>query len=468
MLMRTTMLMSLLAAVLVGCPEDDDPTPAPVADVAVEDTQDVVEDEDVAPPEPDVPPPPTELSGPSATCLTDSCEPVACMAVGECATAAVCVSECDSISCAEACVPQAAPPFRAKVLELVQCGAEKACFAGGSGLDSCGNATCDGPAETMLNCPDDCGIHGNPELVYECMLGSCELGNCPNSNNCSKGLWCIAGCLDRPCVTTCINQASGNARNRLWRIAICAAENQCLPEGAAPKCGDGACETGEDKVTCPDDCGEAGETFWCIADNCAPGFCLNSNGCKNGLFCLADCKDGDCTRACIDAANHWVAGMIEEMTGCAIEAECLPPEAKPSPPPCGNGVCEDFEDFGSCPVDCGGPIAECLLASCDAEACAGAEQCGVAFVCMAECTDVPCAVGCISGQPTENQQLLSEIIDCGSKNDCFKPEEPPPEEDPPPEDPPPEEDPPEEDPPEEDPPDEDPPPEDEPPPDPGE
>ena len=114
------------------------------------------------------------------------------------------------------------------------------------------------------------------------------------------------------------------------------------PEGACPvqcdrltcvACGDGLCGAAEDPCNCPADCGNAGV--------CIPGgqpIDINdpaSPGCCDGFFalsCDAPMMDGQCRFGC------------QEIFYCAE---------------CGNGACDDNENFCNCPNDCDAPEVEC-------------------------------------------------------------------------------------------------------------
>lgn len=100
----------------------------------------------------------------------------------------------------------------------------------------------------------------------------------------------------------------------------------CLGASICTYCGDGICGIGENSCNCSDDCGTclgAGEKF----------FDFDTKGkCCEGLVPVSDCIPSGAGCACPDCP-------------CYI---CLP---------CGDGICEEFENECNCPQDCKG---ECL------------------------------------------------------------------------------------------------------------
>lgn len=85
-------------------------------------------------------------------------------------------------------------------------------------------------------------------------------------------------------------------------------------------CGDGTCDTGEDRCTCPGDCGEPAP-FEEPGVTCDDGV---DNDCDGG----ADCDD----------------------INCFSDPACQAPPA----PVCGNDICEAGEDCNTCGGDCSG------------------------------------------------------------------------------------------------------------------
>jgi hypothetical protein len=126
--------------------------------------------------------------------------------------------------------------------------------------------------------------------------------------------------------------------------------------GAAPACGDGACNGAETCADCPADCGA------CPA--CGDGAC---NGAETCADCAADC--GACP-ACGDGACNGA----ETCADCAADCGACPPA-------CGDGACNGAETCADCPADCGAcpPV-------CGDGVCAPAETCQA---CAADCGACP-------------------------------------------------------------------------------
>ena len=520
-------LVTAIGLTMVGCGDSDEnePTTTDVPDATIEDVGDPdVTDHTDATDQPDSSEPEVEATestdppnpigdGPSYKCLVTECDLAACMEVPECVAALDCAGDCETITCAEACVTASAPPFKGLVSKAAKCGAAASCFAGGSGLPSCGDDECDG-LENTTNCPGDCSPIGKPDLAYACILDGCQAGQCVQYPECNAGLKCVSECGDLECTVDCIQALQGGQiRNFVFSMVLCGIEQQCLAPEAGPVCGNGTCEYGEGKISCPDDCGEPPPGFGCMLEHCNVGNCPNSNSCSKALLCVAACQDAACTLQCIDDGPHWVESFLFGVAECAADAGCIPKGAAPKPAECGDGTCDltenpfdCFEDckagpdacgngvcdigetfegceadckvdggsckfvcdtvvedvachchFGcatlgtccsdyealcvpgescgdescgegetanNCPVDCAGPGWGCLLSKCDAEGCAGANYCGVALVCVAQCDSEACTEACLEGQPEANLPYLSEIIACAGNKACFVPKAP--------------------------------------------
>jgi len=112
--------------------------------------------------------------------------------------------------------------------------------------------------------------------------------------------------------------------------------NYCVRKGSCPdvvpeckntnKCGNGTCDAGEDKTSCPADCG----------GTCGDGKCEPSESCTS---CPDDC--GKCPASC----GNGTCDADETAQSCPQDC---------GGPSCGNGTCEAGEDQTSCPADCGG------------------------------------------------------------------------------------------------------------------
>ena len=129
------------------------------------------------------------------------------------------------------------------------------------------------------------------------------------------------------------------------------------------RCGDGRCNAGEDRVSCPSDCAECGDGVCDVNEDktncpkdcivCGDGSCdagESRNSCPNDC---ATCGDGicdsnenkeTCPEDCV-VCGDGVCDILELVslhnTTCA--EDCIQ---------CGDGFCDYPEDFATCPGDC--------------------------------------------------------------------------------------------------------------------
>ncbi len=94
-----------------------------------------------------------------------------------------------------------------------------------------------------------------------------------------------------------------DAHRFAWALVACLLLAAVLPRVSAAECGNKSCESGENKCTCPEDCGQCTGTY-------------AGNACQQ-FTCVSD--------VCIPILK----------LGC-----------------CGNGICESNEAYASCPDDC--------------------------------------------------------------------------------------------------------------------
>lgn len=197
--------------------------------------------------------------------------------------------------------------------------------------EKCGNGVCEpDEGECAGRCPD-CG-EGDCVGDGECSAFHRETcASAPGDCSCTTGLIC------------------GPER-----------EGADLVGCVAPFCGDGACEAGEDTITCCDDCG-CGEGFACTARRCGPvcgdgkvvagetaEICCEDVGCPDGYSCTGD--------GCVSRCGDGVCTGDEGREDCCTDCGC--PESYECPaglciPICGDGVCTSDESGDACCVDCG-------------------------------------------------------------------------------------------------------------------
>ncbi|MBW2996449.1 hypothetical protein KY332_04055 [Candidatus Woesearchaeota archaeon] len=116
----------------------------------------------------------------------------------------------------------------------------------------------------------------------------------------------------------------------------------------AASCGDGVCDTGEDKCSCASDCGECSgdvEGKTCVELSCVDGSCqelIKENCCGN-----AKCEKGERTCEDCPACNDYDKCTLDYFDVDALS--CVNEDIDPC---CGNDVCEAGEDCDSCLLDC--------------------------------------------------------------------------------------------------------------------
>ncbi|MBW2529303.1 MAG: hypothetical protein JRI23_34320 [Deltaproteobacteria bacterium] len=197
-----------------------------------------------------------------------------------------------------------------------------------------------------------------------------------------------------------------------------------------PGCGNGVCESSEDRCSCAADCGmpPTGETSCtdgadedcdglvdCDDADCdAAPACLPTTGCGNGICessedrcsCAADCGTPPTAESsCSDGVDEDCDGLVDCDDGdCASDSACAPTTG------CGNGTCDAGEDRCGCPADCGTPPAtEALCANggdddCDGDVdcndsdCASSTSCVAPPTCSSKGASCTSAAQCCSGK----------------------------------------------------------------------
>lgn len=248
--------------------------------------------------------------------------------------------------------------------------------------------------------------------VKACLTEKCatEYSACSAKPVCKSAVECILACgADSACAAGCVEGISNPA---LDAIAACAKANGCGT--SENKCGNGACDPGENSGNCPKDCPvpvgkcgngtcDDGEADTCLID-CDPlfktamdcpktkcvaslGGCLNEAKCLAVVNCIGSCAcTKSCQEQCMGSLGDSPAGA--ELSLCMVSAKC-----SPSCSSCGDGVCDaPGETPKSCGKDC---PAVCGDGSCDLPETKAKcpDDCG-AVVIKKGCGAVPGSGGC--------------------------------------------------------------------------
>ncbi|MFH1529682.1 MAG: hypothetical protein ABIK09_02985 [Pseudomonadota bacterium] len=205
------------------------------------------------------------------------------------------------------------------------CAVDEYCDAGAC-LLLCGNGLCD-PSETLCTCPLDCG---DPCVDVECGVDpvcGVECPACPQYLTCDGGT-CVTVCgngqcqpgetkcnCPEDCGQPCANKTCGTEPVCGEFCGTCSNGYTCSGNNCYPICGNGQCQAGETKCTCPQDCGQP----------CAGRVCGNDPVC--GVYC----------GVCPDQNKQY----------CGYDGKCYLA--------CGNQNCESQfkETMCNCPQDCG-------------------------------------------------------------------------------------------------------------------
>lgn len=211
------------------------------------------------------------------------------------------------------------------------------------------------------------------------MQGSCQQGV---AVNCNDGVACtVDTCLesDGTCLHTPDESYCDDGRTcTSW---TCDAIGGCQSETLPDCCGNGLCESGEDSITCPDDCAsdavpvcgngvcEAGED--CTSQSCpqdcrgkqrgrgASRFCCGGTVGGGGGDGPVDCSDPRCSAdgwICGDSPQTWCGdGVCDRQAGedgCTCGEDCPSFEIETN---CTDGEDEDCDGFVDCAdSDCAG------------------------------------------------------------------------------------------------------------------
>ncbi len=273
----------------------------------------------------------TEEGAATGQCSSNGTCNFLCQYASPCSCGVATLSK-ESIVCAE-CPEQSCGDGRCEGTERATCEpGQGGCFAC---LEDCGGATCgDGDCtgdESPATCPQDCERLCTPSS--KTCVGS-EAHVC-SADGASKDVFDCAA------------------------VGLICGQGECVAPGA---CGNGACESNESAVSCPEDCGttcvpssvtcQANVLVTCNANGtattetdcaseglvCAGGECRPANVCGNDL-----CEAGEsetCPDDCVTTCGNEICEQGER-NSCPQDCTV-----------CGDRICGDGE-LQSCPQDCG-------------------------------------------------------------------------------------------------------------------
>ncbi len=195
------------------------------------------------------------------------------------------------------------------------------------------------PASTVLAVQDGCWTCADP--------GTCASLGLPRLCNDGSRLTCTT----EPPV--CAAHQVAAVRNGCWRCEdafTCAARSSAVPKKPAQppskKCGNGSCEAGEDRTSCPADCGTGSNGGG--GATCGNGFCEVA---EDHASCAADCCELTASGSCAATCGNGFCETGEDHASCASDC-CETTSSGACAAHCGNGFCEEGEDAQHCPGDC--------------------------------------------------------------------------------------------------------------------
>ncbi len=189
-----------------------------------------------------------------------------------------------------------------------------------------------------------------------------------------------------------------------------------------PYCGDGECNSTENWLICPADCESPDQTLDCLEKECEGDYyaCKEADGCLDAVLCLVECADpADCVDPCLSDLPDITAYFVLQLISCGQE-DCLPSTG----PTCGDGNCQEPENYTNCPQDCDAPPPpeDCVFEHCEefVLACVDSNACGSMMDCFIDCGSTPeCAEVCATtGNPNAVEDFLS-LVSCAFEHDCL-------------------------------------------------
>jgi hypothetical protein len=215
--------------------------------------------------------------------------------------------------------------------ECVQSGGKDDGKDAGGGRDDAGNVDNGGSGGDTKGNPD-AGMSGNGGTgatgggtscagatvdgqCGQCIQGSCcdELLACQNDSDCLTLNECVGGCNDSSCAQTCANSASSNAVD-LYNTFIDCATKQCESEctDGTMSSADAGVSGGDADVGAPND-GNGGHPSATTPTNCLPISTGVTGYCEEVKYkVIYDCPDGapydDCELNKVDASGIYCCG----------------------------------------------------------------------------------------------------------------------------------------------------------------
>ncbi len=418
-------------------------------------------------------------------CLSENCgeQLEKCFNNQQCAQTLGCVQDCaGDENCSAKCLNDANGPAAEMLGQIQQCGETNGCFGNSQG--KCGDGVCDGP-ETSDTCPEDC----QPDPIDSCLEDNCTdlYYECVEWEPCAKLGECLDACETNQCFNQCFFGAPDGAGFLMEELLNCGDQHNCFDGGGGGndscegKCGElsetAPCQCDEDCMAfgdCCDDyvelCDEGGggnpDVFECLVGECNPGMCLNFPGCAAAFECMTGCESDGCLKECIDDAPNGAKNVLNNVAECGLNHECFPFDGGGGPE-CGNGECEDGENFENCEEDCEPPepascegkcgefdvqnwpcqcdsqcaqfndccedykqlctdeppvneVHQCLVDGCNVGNCLNFNGCSNAFACLTECESQGCLDECVDDGPNPAKGLLGEVAACGVEIGCYE------------------------------------------------
>ena len=279
--------------------------------------------------------------------------------------------------------------------------------AGGTGTDS--TSTTKTPAEEFSCMQTQCAA-----LMASCMANA----NCAGLVNCAKA------CATDACAEACAENATIDDAllALLLPLDACGKEKGCIVEAPTTDCGNGQCESGETKESCPSDCKTTGPV--CGNGQCESGETVAScpSDCKTtGPVCgNGQCESGENVETCPQDCGSGPECTMD--SHCGGGKKCVDQKCVTSDPgSCGNETCEPSEVSAmNCNDDCGktpasGSFPECALEACSSslQACLMDQKCLAAGNCVTDCGESESCQGqCISAAGSAAAAKIGQIQSC--------------------------------------------------------